>query len=120
MLVLAAWETSNASISLCRRTKWSTTCGKTPSCAPGGKTDREAVCREFGLSQAEIDALSGDPNPRVLMDLGVHQYLVPHILRLTYGESGMTNTHPALVAYQKAFPDETKAAIGGSKWDVSE
>ena len=55
------------------------------------KTDREAVCKEFGLSPTEIDALMGDPNPRVLMDLGVHQYLIPHILRLTYGESGMTS-----------------------------
>jgi hypothetical protein len=83
-------------------------------------TDREEVCKEFGLSQIEIDALMGEPNPKVLMDIGVHQYLIPHILRLTYGETGMTNTHPALTAYQKAFPKESKAAIGGTKWDVTE
>lgn len=93
---------------------------KDPELRARWKNDREAVCREFGLGQAEIDALMGDPNPRVLMDLGVHQYLIPHILRLTYGESGMTNIHPALTAYQKAFPEETKAAPGGSKWDVTE
>jgi len=93
---------------------------KDPELRARWRTDREAVCREFGLGQEEIDALMGDPNPRTLMDLGVHQYMVPHILRLTYGETGMTNTHPALVAYQNAFPAETKDAIGGSKWDVAE
>lgn len=81
--------------------------------------EREKVCREFGLSEAEIEALKV-PDPRVLMDLGVHQYLVPHILRLTYGTSNMTNTHPALTAYQKAFPRESKEAIGKTKWDVTE
>lgn len=84
------------------------------------REDREAVCREFGLSQAEIDALRGDPDPRVLMDLGVHQYLVPHILRLTYGTSNMTNTHPALTAYARAFPRETESVLADTKWDVSE
>jgi hypothetical protein len=93
---------------------------KDPELRKRWNTDREGVCREFGLSQVEIDALMGEPNPKVLMDIGVHQYLVPHILRLTYGETGMTNTHPALTAYQKAFPVESKAAIGGSKWDVAE
>ena len=82
------------------------------------KNDLEGVCQEFGLSEVEIDALK-EMNPKVLMDLGVHQYLIPHLLRLTYGETGMTNTHPALTAYQKAFPMESKAAIGDTKWDVS-
>ena len=81
--------------------------------------ERETVCREFGLGKEEIEALKV-PDPKVLMDLGVHQYLVPHILRLTYGTSNMTNTHPALTAYQKAFPRESKDAIGNTKWDVSE
>lgn len=81
--------------------------------------EREAVCLEFGLSKREIEALKA-PDPKVLMDLGVHQYLVPHILRLTYGTSNMTNAHPALTAYQKAFPRESKEAIGNTKWDVTE
>ncbi len=83
------------------------------------KHDRENLCREFGLSRPEIDALMGDPSPRTLLDLGVHQYLIPHILRLTYGETGMTNLHPALTAYQREFPQETSNAIGQSKWDIT-
>jgi hypothetical protein len=79
-------------------------------------SDRRAVCREFGLSDLEIEALM-DPDPRVLMDLGVHQYLVPHILRLTYGTTDMTNMHPALTAYSKAFPRETQEVLKGTKWD---
>jgi len=82
------------------------------------KTDREGVCREFGLSEAEIDALK-EMNPKVLLDLGVHQYLIPHLLRLSYGETNMTNSHPALTAYQKVFPQESTAAIGDSKWDIN-
>jgi len=82
------------------------------------KTDMESVCREFGLGKEEIDALR-EMNPKVLLDLGVHQYLIPHLLRLTYGETGMTNSHPALTAYQKVFPKESKEALGDSKWDIS-
>jgi len=81
--------------------------------------EREKVCREFGLSDEEIAALK-EPDPRVLMDLGVHQYLVPHILRLTYGTSNMTNTHPALTAYARAFPRETKEVLKNTKWDIPE
>lgn len=81
-------------------------------------TERETLCREFGLGDAEIAALR-DPDPRVLMDLGVHQYLVPHILRLTFGTSNMTNTHPALTAYARAFPRETTAVLGKTKWDIT-
>ncbi len=83
------------------------------------KNDREGVCQEFGLSKEEIDALK-EMNPKVLLDLGVHQYLIPHLLRLTYGETDMTNSHPALTAYQKVFPKESKAAIGNTKWDINE
>ena len=83
------------------------------------KNDRESVCRQFGLTQTEIDALN-EMNPKTLLDIGVHQYLIPHLLRLTYGETEMTNSHPALTAYQKVFPKESKDAIGDSKWDISE
>jgi len=80
------------------------------------QTDLDALAAEFGLSPRELDALH-EMDVKRLMDIGVHQYLIPHILRLTYGVTGMTNTHPALLAYQKAFPRESRDAIGGSKWD---
>lgn len=83
------------------------------------RDDREHLCREFGLGEDEIAALR-EPDPRVLMDLGVHQYLVPHILRLTHGTTGMTNTHPALTAYAKAYPRETGAVLRDTKWDTRE
>ena len=35
------------------------------------KEDKETVCREFGCSPEEINALS-EMNPRTLLDLGVH------------------------------------------------
>jgi len=92
---------------------------KDPALQQRWLNDLEALTQEFGCSRDEYEALK-DPDPRVLLDLGVHQYLVPHILRLTYGTSNMTNTHPAMTAYQKAFPKESKDAIGNSKWDVIE
>ena len=48
---------------------------------------------------------------RRLHDLGVHQYYVPQILRLFYGASGNTNAHPALAAYQRAYPEEAAQAM---------
>ena len=73
-------------------------------------SDLAAVAREFGLSQAEYEAIR-DLDPRRLMDLGVHQYYVPQILRLFYGASGNTNAHPALEAYQRAYPEEAAQAM---------
>jgi hypothetical protein len=52
------------------------------------------------------------------MDLGVHQYLVPHILRLTHGTSNVTNKHPSLTAYADAFPRETDTVLKGTKWST--
>jgi hypothetical protein len=80
------------------------------------REDLPALAARFGLGEAELAALQ-PPDVRQLMDIGVHQYLIPHILRLTYGETNMTNTHPALVAYQVAFPRESQDAIGSTKWD---
>jgi hypothetical protein len=73
--------------------------------------DLEALCREFGCGEDEYEALR-EVDVRRLMDLGVHQYLIPHILRLFYGVTGMTNNHPAMRAYQDAFPDEARQALG--------
>jgi hypothetical protein len=83
------------------------------------RTDLAALARRFGLSTAEYEAVR-DSNVRALLEMGVHQYLIPHILRLTFGVTGMTNTHPALTAYQKAFPEETRKALGGTTWDRTE
>lgn len=82
--------------------------------------DLEVLTQEFGCTREEYEALKGDPDPKRLMDIGVHQYLVPHIMRLTYGTSNMTNTHPAVAAYQKAFPKESKESLGNTKWDMME
>jgi protocatechuate 4,5-dioxygenase alpha chain len=74
------------------------------------RTDLEAVCREFGLSRAEYEALR-DRDVRRLHDLGVHQYYVPQILRIFYGAAMNTNAHPALEAYRRAYPEETARAF---------
>lgn len=81
--------------------------------------DLPALASEFGLGSEELNALQ-PPEPARLMDIGVHQYLIPHILRLTYGATNMTNTHPALVAYQKAFPRESASVLGDTKWHKTE
>ena len=68
-------------------------------------TDLAGLAREFGLSDAEFEALR-DKDVRRLHDLGVHQYYVPQILRLFYGASANSNSHPALEAYKRAYPEE--------------
>ncbi|MBI3635808.1 MAG: hypothetical protein HY216_06255 [Candidatus Rokubacteria bacterium] len=73
-------------------------------------TDLEGIAREFRLSREEYEALR-DKDVRRLNDMGVHQYYIPQILRLFYGAAGNTNTHPALEAYKKAFPEETAKAF---------
>src|SRR5262249_40746026 len=78
------------------------------------RTNLRALAQRFGLSEAEYEAVR-DADVKRMLGMGVHQYLVPHILRLTFGETNMTNTHPALTAYQRAFPVESREAIGGSK-----
>jgi protocatechuate 4,5-dioxygenase alpha chain len=73
-------------------------------------TDLEGLAREFGLSRAEYEALR-DQDIRRLNDMGVHQYYLPQILRLFHGAAANTNSHPALEAYKRAFPEETAAAL---------
>src|SRR6195256_3494555 len=72
-------------------------------------TDLEGIAREFGLSREELDALR-DKDVRRLHDIGVHQYYVPQILRLFYGAAANTNSHPALEACKKAYPEEAEQA----------
>jgi protocatechuate 4,5-dioxygenase alpha chain len=73
-------------------------------------TDLEGLAREFGLSRAEIDAVQAK-DPRRLMDLGVHQYYVPQILRLFFGAAQNSNASAALECYKRAYPAETAEAM---------
>ena len=73
-------------------------------------SDLEGLAREFGLSRAEYEALR-DKDPRRMMDLGVHQYYVPQILRLFFGASHNSNASAALECYTRAFPAETAQAL---------
>jgi protocatechuate 4,5-dioxygenase alpha chain len=74
------------------------------------RTDFEALATEFGLSRAEIDAVQAK-DPRRLMDLGVHQYYVPQILRLFFGAAQNSNASAALECYRRAYPVETAQAM---------
>jgi protocatechuate 4,5-dioxygenase alpha chain len=71
--------------------------------------DLEGLARNFGLSREEYEALR-DRDVRRLNEMGVHQYYIPQILRLFYGASANTNSHPALEAYKRAYPDEAAAS----------
>ena len=74
------------------------------------KSDLEGLAREFGLSRPEYEALR-DQDIRRLNEMGVHQYYLPQILRLFHGAAANTNSHPALEAYKRAFPEETAPAL---------
>jgi Aromatic-ring-opening dioxygenase LigAB, LigA subunit len=74
------------------------------------RTDFEALAAEFRLSGAEIDAVQAK-DPRRLMDLGVHQYYVPQILRLFFGAAQNSNSSETLNCYKRAFPEETATAM---------
>jgi hypothetical protein len=45
------------------------------------------------------------------MDLGVHQYYVPQILRLFFGNFQNSNASETLECYRRAFPEETARAM---------
>lgn len=74
------------------------------------RTDFEGLAREFGLSRAEIEAVQAK-DPRRLMDLGVHQYYVPQILRLFFGAAANSNASAVLDCYRRAYPAETAEAM---------
>ena|SRR3989442_1380253 len=73
-------------------------------------TDLAGLCREFGVSDEEYEALR-DKDVRKLHELGVHQYYVPQMLRLFYGAAANSNMHPALEAYKRAYPEESARAL---------
>lgn len=89
---------------------------KDPALRERWLNDLAGLAQEFGLSEGEYEALR-DVDVRRLMDIGVHQYLIPHILRLFYGVTNMTNDHPAMVAYRDAFAQESHEALAGTAWD---
>lgn len=68
------------------------------------REDFEALAREFGLSRDETEAVQ-QSDVRRLNEMGVHQYLVSQILRLTFGPAGASNAHPALAAFRRAYPE---------------
>ena len=76
--------------------------------------DLDGLAREFGLSAEELAALKAK-DVRRLHELGVHQYYVPQILRLFYGAAMNTNSHPALEAYKKAYPEESARALAAAE-----
>src|SRR3989442_179102 len=73
-------------------------------------TDLPGIAKEFGLSRVEYEAIR-DQDPKRLMDLGVHQYYVPQILRLFFGAAQNENASAALQCYRRAFPEETATAL---------
>jgi protocatechuate 4,5-dioxygenase alpha chain len=72
--------------------------------------DLEGLASEFGLSREEYEAVR-DQDVRRLHDIGVHQYYVPQILRLFHGAAANTNSHPALEAYKRAYPEEAAKSM---------
>ena len=74
------------------------------------KTDLEGLAKDFGLTQAEYEALR-DRDVRRLNEMGVHQYYIPQILRLFYGAGANSNASAVLEAYKRAFPAETAQAL---------
>jgi hypothetical protein len=73
-------------------------------------TDLEGLARQFGLSRAEYEAIR-DRDPKRMMDLGVHQYYVPQILRLFFGNAQNSNSSETLECYRRAYPAETAQAM---------
>src|ERR1044071_2327240 len=73
-------------------------------------TDLAGLAREFGLGQAEYEALR-DKDVRRLNEMGVHQYYIPQILRLFFGARFNSNASPALQAHRRAFAEETERAM---------
>ena len=83
---------------------------KDPALRARWKTDLEGLARQFGLSREEYEAIR-DKDPKRMMDLGVHQYYVPQILRLFFGAAHNSNASAALECYQRAYPEETAKAM---------
>src|SRR5437773_2172140 len=76
--------------------------------------EEEAIFVLQGAANMSIDGrevVVQAKDPRRLMDLGVHQYYVPQILRLFFGAAQNSNASAALECYTRAFPEETAKAL---------
>src|SRR5262249_48199057 len=71
--------------------------------------DLDGVARQFGLSPEEVEAIRAK-DPRRLMDLGVHQYYVPQILRVFFGAAHNSNAGAVLECYNRGLPEEPARA----------
>ena len=71
------------------------------------REDFDALAREFGLSTPEIEAVKA-ADVLGLNEMGVHQYYVSQIVRLSFGTAGASNTHPALEAFRRAYPEHVR------------
>jgi len=72
--------------------------------------DLDGLAREFGLSPEELDALKQKDVKR-LNEMGVHQYYITQIMRLSFGNRGASNAHPALEAFRRAYPEQFEQAV---------
>jgi len=71
--------------------------------------DLDGLAREFGLSGEELDALKRADVKR-LNEMGVHQYYISQILRLSFGTRSASNEHPAIQAFRRAYPERFEPA----------
>ena len=71
------------------------------------REDFDTLAREFGLSADEVAAVK-TADVRRLNDMGVHQYYVSQILRLSFGAAGASNAHPAIEAFRRAYPEHAR------------
>ena len=78
------------------------------------REDFDGLARQFGLTEAEQEAVRASDVAR-LNEMGVHQYLISQILRLTFGTRAASNTHPAMDAFKKAYPEEFARAHSAMK-----
>ena len=77
---------------------------KDPELRRRWQEDFESLAHEFGLTSAEIDAVQ-EVDVKQMNEMGVHQYLISQILRLTFGAKAAFGAHPAMEAFKRAYPE---------------
>ena len=71
------------------------------------REDFSGLATEFGLSGEEIEVVK-TADVRQMNEMGVHQYLISQILRLSFGTNSASNMHPAIEAFRRAYPEHTR------------
>lgn len=66
------------------------------------QTDFDGLARDYGLSEAEIRAVKGE-DLKELRRLGVHQFYLLPIIRVTRGEDYATHLPYAVAALKRAY-----------------